>query len=172
LRIPRVERKSFMKKFAAVLLAVLILGAVFVACTKSNEDTTAEAPVPISDSIDEAVLNGEQARTFIKTQYTYKELGIDEDATNIDFSYNESAYEYKGDKFILIKAMTFERNPDVTTPDGEATYSTTIVGEYLVSYDAEKVLMKDKKTGEFKEMENRYEDYRAKGETVASTEAE
>ncbi len=165
------ERKSFMKKFWAVLLAGLILGCVFAACSKSTPGDNVEAPVPIPDSIEEAVLNGEKARDFIKTQYTYKELGIKK-KDNIDFAYNESAYEYQGEKFILIKAMTFERNADVTTPEGEATYTTAVVGEYLVSYDASKVLMKDMKTGEFNEMENRYEDYISKGETVASTEAE
>ena len=163
-----------MKKFWALLLAALMLVCVFAACSSKDGSTgeTVEAPVPVEDSIEEATLNGEQARDFIKTQYTFDELGIKEDESKIDFAYNESAYEYQGEKFVLIKAMTFERNPDVTTPEGDATYSTTVVGEYLVSYNAEKVLKKDMKTGEFSEMENRIEDYRSKGETVASTEAE
>lgn len=161
-----------MKKFLAVLLAVLMLACVFAACTKESNTYDGEVPVPVSDDINEAALNGEQAREYIKTQYSFDELGIDADADSVDFSYNESAYEYGGEKYILIKAMTFEKNDDVTIPDGSATYSTTIIGEYLVAYDGSKALMKDMKTGEFKEMGNRFDAYQSKGVTVASTEAE
>ncbi len=159
-----------MKKFTAVILTVLMLVCVFAACSKSVKN---ETPMPVSGSSSEnAVISGAQAREYIKTQYTFKELGIKADEASVDFSYSESPYEFEGEEYTVIKAMTFEKNPDVTLADGSATYSTTIVGEYLVALDASKAYMKNMKTGAYTELDNRIDAYQTKGVTVASTEAE
>ena len=58
---------------------------------------------------------------------------------------------------------------DETAANGKTTFSLTPVGEFYISYDGKNVLKKDLDSGEYTKLENRYQDYKAKGETVSST---
>ena len=67
-------------------------------------------------------------------------------------------------QYIKVAANVMKKN-DTTSKDGKQTYSLTPVGEYYISFNGDEVLMKDLKTGEYKKLDNRYQDYSAKGQT-------
>ena len=68
-----------MKKFLAVLLAVITVACVFVACSKAdNKDTTNESSTTSAViATDKAKIKDSDAIDFIKNAYTKKELGLD-----------------------------------------------------------------------------------------------
>ena len=71
-----------MKKYLAVLLAVVIVSTTFIACSKSSgkdETTTAKesTSVTVENPTDKAVIKDADAINFIKTSYTAQELGLD-----------------------------------------------------------------------------------------------
>ena len=67
-----------------------------------------------------------------------------------------------------VAANVMKKNSEKNA-DGKETYSLTPVGEYYISFDGDEVLMKDLKSGKYKKLENRYQDYSAKGQTAQST---
>ena len=71
-------------------------------------------------------------------------------------------------QYVKVSANIMKKN-DTTSKDGKQTYSLTPVGEYYISFDGDEVLMKDLKSGKYKKLENRYQDYSAKGQTAQST---
>ncbi|MGN1329480.1 MAG: hypothetical protein ACI4V4_07250 [Eubacterium sp.] len=167
-----------MKKVLAIILSVLMVGFVFVACSAESDDKSEPATVAEDTYVsttetietEQAVVKESDAIHFIQDSYTAEELGLDKVEDDYTFMVGGSGVEIDGKKYVKVAANVMSQS-DVTTEEGSATYKLTPVGEYYISYDGKTVLMKNMETGEYSELQNRYDDYKEKGETV-QTEAE
>ena len=158
-----------MKKFLAVLLAAVTVACMFVACSKADDkNTTQSTPASVENATDKAKIKDSDAINFIKTSYTKKELGLDKVKEKYDFMISQNGVKIGKKQYVKVAANIMKKN-DTTSKDGKQTYSLTPVGEYYISFNGDEVLMKDLKSGKYKKLENRYQDYSAKGQTAQST---
>ena len=158
-----------MKKFLAVLLAAVTVACMFVACSKADDkNTTQSTTVSVENATDKAKIKDSDAINFIKTSYTKKELGLDKVKEKYDFMISQNGVKIGKKQYVKVAANIMKKN-DTTSKDGKQTYSLTPVGEYYISFNGDEVLMKDLKSGKYKKLENRYQDYSAKGQTAQST---
>lgn len=158
-----------MKKFLAVLLAAVTVACMFVACSKADDkNTTQSTTASVENATDKAKIKDSDAINFIKTSYTKKELGLDKLKEKYDFMISQNGVKIGKKQYVKVAANIMKKN-DTTSKDGKQTYSLTPVGEYYISFDGDEVLMKDLKSGKYKKLENRYQDYSAKGQTAQST---
>lgn len=158
-----------MKKFLAVLLAAVTVACMFVACSKADDkNTTQSTTASVENATDKAKIKDSDAINFIKTSYTKEELGLDKVKEKYDFMISQNGVKIGKKQYVKIAANIMKKN-DTTSKDGKQTYSLTPVGEYYISFDGDEVLMKDLKSGKYKKLENRYQDYSAKGQTAQST---
>ena len=158
-----------MKKFLAVLLAAVTVACMFVACSKADDkNTTQSTTASVENATDKAKIKDSDAINFIKTSYTKKELGLDKEKEKYDFMISQNGVKIGKKQYAKVAANIMKKN-DTTSKDGKQTYSLTPVGEYYISFDGDEVLMKDLKSGKYKKLENRYQDYSAKGQTAQST---
>lgn len=158
-----------MKKFLAVLLAAVTVACMFVACSKADDkNTTQSTTASVENATDKAKIKDSEAINFIKTSYTKKELGLDKVKEKYDFMISQNGVKIGKKQYVKVAANIMKKN-DTTSKDGKQTYSLTPVGEYYISFDGDEVLMKDLKSGKYKKLENRYQDYSAKGQTAQST---
>lgn len=158
-----------MKKFLAVLLAAVTVACMFVACSKADDkNTTQSTTASVENATDKAKIKDSDAINFIKTSYTKKELGLDKVKEKYDFMISQNGVKIGKKQYVKVAANIMKKN-DTTSKDGKQTYSLTPVGEYFISFDGDEVLMKDLKSGKYKKLENRYQDYSAKGQTAQST---
>ena len=158
-----------MKKFLAVLLAAVTVACMFVACSKADDkNTTQSTTASVENATDKAKIKDSDAIYFIKTSYTKKELGLDKVKEKYDFMISQNGVKIGKKQYVKVAANIMKKN-DTTSKDGKQTYSLTPVGEYYISFDGDEVLMKDLKSGKYEKLENRYQDYSAKGQTAQST---
>lgn len=158
-----------MKKFLAVLLAAVTVACMFVACSKADDkNTTQSTTASVENATDKAKIKDSDAINFIKTSYTKKELGLDKVKEKYDFMISQNGVKIGKKQYVKVDANIMKKN-DTTSKDGKQTYSLTPVGEYYISFNGDEVLMKDLKSGKYKKLENRYQDYSAKGQTAQST---
>ena len=158
-----------MKKFLAVLLAAVTVACMFVACSKADDkNTTQSTTASVENATDKAKIKDSDAINFIKTSYTKEELGLDKVKEKYDFMISQNGVKIGKKQYVKVAANIMKKN-DTTSKDGKQTYSLTPVGEYYISLDGDEVLMKDLKSGKYKKLENRYQDYSAKGQTDQST---
>ena len=158
-----------MKKFLAVLLAAVTVACMFVACSKADDkNTTQSTTASVENATDKAKIKDSDAINFIKTSYTKEELGLDKVKEKYDFMISQNGVTIGKKQYVKVAANIVKKN-DTTSKDGKQTYSLTPVGEYYISFDGDEVLMKDLKSGKYKKLENRYQDYSAKGQTAQST---
>lgn len=158
-----------MKKFLAVLLAAVTVACMFVACSKADDkNTTQSTTASVENATDKAKIKDQDAINFIKTSYTKEELGLDKVKEKYDFMISQNGVKIGKKQYVKVAANIMKKN-DTTSKDGKQTYSLTPVGEYYISFDGDEVLMKDLKSGKYKKLENRYQDYSAKGQTAQST---
>lgn len=158
-----------MKKFLAVLLAAVTVACMFVACSKADDkNTTQSTTASVENATDKAKIKDSDAINFIKTSYTKKELGLDKVKEKYDFMISQNGVKIGKKQYVKVAANIMKKN-DTTSKGGKQTYSLTPVGEYYISFDGDEVLMKDLKSGKYKKLENRYQDYSAKGQTAQST---
>lgn len=157
-----------MKKVLAIILPVLILCTAFVACSSDKDgDTGNEGKVSTTATIEteKAVIKDEDAIDYIKNAYTAEELGLADVDKDYSFMVAKSGVDIDGKKYVKVAANVMSQS-DVTTEDGKTTYKLTPVGEYYISFDGKSVLTRDMKTGEYKKLDNRYDDYKSKGEAT------
>ena len=158
-----------MKKFLAVLLAAVTVACMFVACSKADDkNTTQSTTASVENATDKAKIKDSDAINFIKTSYTKKELGLDKVKEKYDFMISQNGVKIGKKQYVKVAANIMKKN-DTTSKDGKQTYSLTPVGEYYISFNGDAVLIKDLKSGKYKKLENRYQDYSAKGQTAQST---
>lgn len=158
-----------MKKFLAVLLAAVTVACMFVDCSKADDkNTTQSTTASVENATDKAKIKDSDAINFIKTSYTKKELGLDKVKEKYDFMISQNGVKIGKKQYVKVAANIMKKN-DTTSKDGKQTYSLTPVGEYYISFDGDEVLMKDLKSGKYEKLENRYQDYSAKGQTAQST---
>lgn len=142
---------------------------MFVACSKADDkNTTQSTTASVENATDKAKIKDSDAINFIKTSYTKKELGLDKVKEKYDFMISQNGVKIGKKQYVKVAANIMKKN-DTTSKDGKQTYSLTPVGEYYISFDGDEVLMKDLKSGKYKKLENRYQDYSAKGQTAQST---
>lgn len=155
-----------MKKFLAVLLAAVTVACMFVACSKADDkNTTQSTTASVENATDKAKIKDSDAINFIKTSYTKKELGLDKVKEKYDFMISQNGVKIGKKQYVKVAANIMKKN-DTTSKDGKQTYSLTPVGEYYISFNGDEVLMKDLKSGKYKKLENRYQDYSAKGQSL------
>ncbi len=154
------------KKLFILMLSAFMLLTVFAACSKAENDADASTTAQIPTA--EAVIKEANAVDFIETSYTKEELGLDKVEKEYSFMVASNGVEIDGTNYIKVVANVIVRN-DVTNADGQETFSMETMGEYFISFDAQTVLMKDRSSGEYVQLENRYPDYSAK--EGATTEA-
>lgn len=158
-----------MKKFLAVLLAAVTVACMFVACSKADDkNTTQSTTASVENATDKAKIKDSDAIKFIQNAYTKKELGLDKVKEKYDFMISQNGVKIGKKQYVKVAANIMKKN-DTTSKDGKQTYSLTPVGEYYISFDGDEVLMKDLKSGKYKKLENRYQDYSVKGQTAQST---
>lgn len=158
-----------MKKFLAVLLAAVTVACMFVACSKADDkNTTQSTTASVENATDKAKIKDSDAIKFIQNAYTKKELGLDKVKEKYDFMISQNGVKIGKKQYVKVAANIMKKN-DTTSKDGKQTYSLTPVGEYYISFDGDEVLMKDLKSGKYKKLETRYQDYSAKGQTAQST---
>lgn len=158
-----------MKKFLAVLLAAVTVACMFVACSKADDkNTTQSTAASVENATDKAKIKDSDAINFIKTAYTKEELGLDKVKEKYDFMISQNGVTIDKKQYVKVAANIMKKN-DTTSKDGKQTYSLTPVGEYYISFDGDEVLMKDLESGKYKKLENRYQDYSAKGQAAEST---
>lgn len=158
-----------MKKFLAVLLAAVTVACMFVACSKADDkNTTQSTTASVENATDKAKIKDSDAINFIKTAYTKEELGLDKVKEKYDFMISQNGVTIDKKQYVKVAANIMKKN-DTTSKDGKQTYSLTPVGEYYISFDGDEVLMKDLESGKYKKLENRYQNYSAKGQTAEST---
>ena len=158
-----------MKKFLGVLLAAVTVACMFVACSKADDkNTTQSTTASVENATDKAKIKDSDAINFIKTSYTKEELGLDKVKEKYDFMISQNGVKIGKKQYVKVAANIMKKN-DTTSKDGKQTYSLTPVGEYYISFDGDEVLMKDFKSGKYEKLENRYQDYSAKGQTAQST---
>ncbi|MCM1114629.1 MAG: hypothetical protein NC397_03945 [Clostridium sp.] len=150
-------------------MTVLILCVAFAGCSSKD---TGEETVPASTQIstEGAKIKAEDAINYIEQSYTPEELGLADVKEDYSLMVASNGIEYNGNKYIKVVANIVTQN-DVTSEDGERTFSMKGVGEYLISFDGKEVLMRDMSTNKYSELENKVPDYSAKGENTATTEA-
>ena len=142
---------------------------MFVACSKADDkNTTQSTTASVENATDKAKIKDSDAINFIKTSYTKKELGLDKVKEKYDFMISQNGVKIGKKQYVKVAANIMKKN-DTTSKDGKQTYSLTPVGEYYISFDGDEVLMKDLKSGKYEKLENRYQDYSAKGQTAQST---
>lgn len=158
-----------MKKFLAVLLAAVTVACMFVACSKADDkNTTQSTTASVENATDKAKIKDSDAVKFIQNAYTKEELGLDKVKEKYDFMISQNGVTIDKKQYVKVAANIMKKN-DTTSKDGKQTYSLTPVGEYYISFDGDEVLMKDLESGKYKKLENRYQDYSAKGQTAEST---
>ena len=158
-----------MKKFLAVLLAAVTVACMFVACSKADDkNTTQSTTASVENATDKAKIKDSDAINFIKTSYTKKELGLDKVKEKYDFMISQNGVKIGKKQYVKVAANIMKKN-DTTSKDGKQTYSLTPVRESYISLDGDEALMKDLKRGKYEKLENRYQDYSAKGQTAQST---
>ncbi len=160
-----------MKKVLAIVLSVLMVCSVFAACSAGGKDdessTNNNTTVSTTKVIEteKAVIKDNDAINYIRDSYSEKELGLADVDKDYSLMVASNGVDIDGKQYVKVAANVMSKS-DVTSDDGETTYRFTAVGEYYISFDGQTVLMKDMKTGEYKELESRYDDYKSKGETV------
>ena len=159
-----------MKKLLAVLLEVITVGWVFVACSKADDkkETTTKSEstsFTVQNPTDKAKIKDKDAIDFIKNAYTPQELGLDKVKEKYSFMISSNGEKIDKKEYVKVAANVMKKNSEKNA-DGKETYSLTPVGEYYISFDGQDVLMKDLKSGEYKNLENRYNDYKSKSETT------
>ncbi len=159
-----------MKKLLAILSAMLIIVCAFAGCSSSDDSDLPEGQV----ATDDAQITGSSAIEYIQDYYTAEELGLSGVDGDYTFMVKTNGYVYDGDNYVVVNANIVSENEDVTSEDGQQTYSMETVGEYLISFDATTVLMKDMDADEdtYVELESRIADYSAKSEDASTTLAE
>lgn len=143
---------------------------VFAACSKEQKTETESKSETSSTSptiaTGEAKIKDADAISFIEQSYTKKELGLDKTDKDYSFMVSSNGTEIDGEKYVRVFANVVTQN-DETNKEGKKTFSIETIGEYGISFDGTKVVKKDMETGKYTELENRYADYSAKGQTVS-----
>ena len=151
------------------MLAAVTVACMFVACSKADDkNTTQSTTASVENATDKAKIKDSDAIKFIQNAYTKKELGLDKVKEKYDFMISQNGVKIGKKQYVKVAANIMKKN-DTTSKDGKQTYSLTPVGEYYISFDGDEVLMKDLKSGKYEKLENRYQDYSAKGQTAQST---
>ncbi len=155
-----------MKKILAVLIAVMIICTAFAGCSgKSNSDTTNPNAIPTEG----AKINESDAITFFEESYTAEELGLADVEEEYSLMVSSLGVEIDGKKYVKV-AANVKTLSSVTTPEGKSTFQLKEIGAYFISFDGKKVLMENKETGEYVELENRYEEFSSRSESATETE--
>lgn len=141
---------------------------MFTACSNSKDndaDTSTSSLTTSAIATEEAKIKEGDAVKFIEKSYSAKELGLDKVDKDYSFMVSSSGVDIDGAKYVKVVANVIVKN-DVTTDEGKDTFSMETMGEYYISFDGTKVLMKNMETDEYTELENRYDSYKEKESTT------
>lgn len=146
----------------------MVLLMVFTACSGNNDDAQ-EGSTFSGVATEDAKIKEADAVRFIEQSYTEEELGLDKTDKDYSMMVSSSGIDIDGVKYVKVVANVITKK-DVTAEDGSDTFSMETIGEYFISFDGDKVLKRDMETGEYTELENRYEAYKEKGSTTTAEE--
>lgn len=164
-----------MKKLLSVFLTALMLVCVFAGCTSEKTDDNANnTSLPEGQiTTEDAKIKENEASHYIQDSYTLEELGLADVTEDFRFMVASNGFVHDGDNYIKVVANVVTQNEGVTADNGEPTYDLRAVGEYLISFDCKKVLMKDMSTEDtYTELENRFSEFNKNKEAEATSAAE
>lgn len=147
-----------MKKLLSVFLAALMIVCVFAGCTS---DKTEDTSLPEGQvTTENAKIKENDAIHYIEDSYTLEELGLADVTEEFSFMVASNGFVHDGGNYIKVVANVVTQNEGVTADNGEPTYDLKPVGEYLISFDCKKVLMKDMSTEDtYTDLENRFSEF-------------
>lgn len=159
-----------MKKLLSVFLAALMIGCIFAGCTSDkNEDTSLPEGQVTTEN---AKITGNDASHYIEDSYTLEELGLADVKEEFSFMVASNGFIHDNDNYIKVVANVITKNEGVTAEDGSETFSLDPVGEYLISFNGKKILMKDMATEDtYTELENRMDEFNKNKDNKESTSA-
>lgn len=146
-----------------------MLTGVLCACSNSKEQESTAVTAAPEIPTQEAVIKEIDAIDFIEKSYTKEELGLDKVDKDYSLMVASNGVDIDGKKYIKVVANVVVRN-DTTNEDGKETFSMQTMGEYFISFDAKNVLIKNRETGEYNKLDNRYKEYMSNKETSSQTE--
>lgn len=148
-----------------MILAAVVLCSIFYGCSKSETEEKSEGVTVLTEvPTEEAALKEIDAIHYIEESYTKEELGLDNFEKEYSLMVASNGVEIDGDKYVKVVANVIVRN-DTTNEEGKETFTMETVGEYFISFNSKKVLMKDRESGEYKKLENRYDEFVEKNKT-------
>lgn len=142
-----------MKRFLPIILCICIIATGLVACSSNKKEDETTAPTTQSNVIttDDAKITEADAINYIQS-YSAKELGLkEEEMKDLKFMVANSGEKVEDEYFVKVIATVATEHVDDET--GKTTYTFDNKGEYYIRYDAKKVLSRDVKSGEYKELE-------------------
>ena len=164
-----------MKKLLSVFLAAMIIACVFAGCTSDKTDDENNSLPSGQVTTENAKMKSNDAIHYIEDSYTLEELGLADASEEFSFMVASNGFIHDGDNYIKVVANVVTQNEGVTADDGSKTFSMKSIGEYLISFDCKKVLMKDMNTDDtYTELENRVDEYNKNKnkESTSAVEAE
>lgn len=141
-----------MKKIIPIILCVCMVATGLVACSSNKKEDETTAPTTQSNVIttDDAKITEADAINYIQS-YSAKELGLkEEEMKDLKFMVANSGEKVEDEYFVKVIATVATEHKDEET--GKSTFTFDNKGEYYIRYDAKKVLSRDVKTGEYKEL--------------------
>jgi hypothetical protein len=142
-----------MKNFLAIVLCLVAVLSVFVACSKSNDDSTETTTQSSTIETEDASIKSNDALNLVKS-YTADELGMSKsDYKNCEFLIKQIGVVIDGEKYVQVSAQIMKKET-VTNANGENVeqYRGTEVGNYYISFDGTKI-MRENAIGTYDDME-------------------
>lgn len=150
-----------MKRISAIILSVLLIAAVFAACSGKNNEDASDNPRNVASSnawlettitTDNAKIKLGDAERLIKA-YSAKELSISkEDYKDCSFVVSGTGVKIENDYYVEVDAVIkHEKGKD---ENGKSVFSFDTKGKYFIRYDGKQVLKKDmEKEDKYTELE-------------------
>lgn len=130
------------KKVLVLLAAVVLI--VLAGCSNGADDNS-ETESTTAITTDTAVIKNSDAVNLIKS-YSTEELGLEGSLNDYEIMVSSSGIKIEDDYYIKVIAGKITKN-------SEDSYSIDEIGQYFISYDATKLLVRNKENGTYRELE-------------------
>ncbi len=130
------------RKVLALLAAVVFI--VLAGCSNEADDNS-EKESTTAITTDTAVIKNSDAVDLIKS-YSEEELGLEGSLDDYEIMVSSSGIKLEDEYYIKVIAGKITKN-------SEDSYSIDEIGQYFISYDASKLLVRNKEDGTYRELE-------------------